>query len=328
MQKSLRYFLVALGLVAAAAGCGGAQTTVETAASAPLPPPPPPVRALEKLLPEAAEAVARLDLVGLRQSASYALAEGVIKAMAAEDGAEPEPYLDLLGRTDEAWAALVAMQDGRRVPVFVARGDYREGDERAFFSGASEPPAVVQHGEFTVFTMGNGALAIVGTHTLIVGVVEHVEAALDLQASGDGSGPTDPALVSAMGRIGLRQATFAGAARATEYLLGELSVPPMLQSTVESGAFEITIGERVSAAVNVRTTGAMVAATLVTLVRGQLAELRGDASVAGLGLAPLFAGLSVANEAEDAWIRLDLAAADLEALARSLGAAFGVAFAP
>ncbi len=328
MQKSLRYFLVALGLVAAAAGCGGAQTTVETAASVPPAPPPPPVRALEKLLPAGAEGVARLDLAGLRQGASYALAEGVVKAMAAEDDAQPEPYLDLLGRTDETWAALVATQDGRHVPVFVARGRYREGDERAFFSGASEAPGVVQHGEFTVFTMGDGALAIVGTHTLIVGLVEHVEAALDLQVSGEGSGPTDPALVSAMERIGLREATFAGVARATEYLLGALSVPPMFQSALESGAFEVTVGERVSAAVNVRTTSGMVAATLVTLVRGQLAELRTDPSVAGLGLAPLFAGLSVANEGQDAWIRLDLAAADVEALARSLGAAFGVTLAP
>jgi hypothetical protein len=225
------------------------------------------------------------------------------------------------------WAVTHAGSDAP-FSLVVARGRFEEGDARTLSDVGEVPPGVETHGRFTIITRSEGALSLIGDHTLIIGELPQVRAALDRQVNGDGAGPTELGLKATMERIGFRQATIAGAVLATEELLRALEVPPMLQSTLESAAFAANVSDRVTGALTVRTTGAMMAATLATLVRGQLSELGSDPGIAALGLAPLFAAVNVTNQGPDAWLRFELGEADLVTLGQGLTQAFGVAVAP
>ncbi len=321
MHRVVPPFLL-LALVALV-GCGGAQASVEVSASvgAPAPPPPVPMRAPETLLPAAAPVVVRVDLAALRNSPHFGAVHDGLRAVA--DGDDVTTMLSLADRTDEIWGAVVPGQNRPMAMVIVARGRYTPEDARQIVAAANPPATPGQRGAFTIYTHGEAAFSLIGDHTIVIGVRSAVEGALDLQASGDGTGPTDSAVLSGMERIGFRQAGAAVSARITEEIYAELELPPILQSSIESASAAVAIDDGVHGAVIVRTSSSFVAGTLIALGRTQLAEARREPQIEALGLAPLLNGITLASEGPEATARLEVSGPDVAALVSSLSAMFG-----
>ncbi len=315
-QRSL-----ALPFLLVLAACGGSQPEPETAASIEVPAPPPvPERALETLLPPTAPAVFRVDLAALRRSPYYEVAHDWLARVADEDGRE---ILALADRTDEIWGAAVDDGEGDMEVVLAARGSYTAEDEARIAQSADPPATPGLRAGFTVYYRSREAFARVGDHTIVIGDRASVDLALDLQESGAGTGPTDAAVTAGMERIGFRQAGVAGAMRITEAIYTSLELPPIMYSSLESAAFSVNADTGVHGAALVRTSNALVAMGLVSIARNQLAEVRREPEIEMLGLRPLLDGITLANEGPEAWARLEVAAADVEAMlagiARMLG---------
>ncbi|MBC7171673.1 MAG: hypothetical protein H5U40_04570 [Polyangiaceae bacterium] len=282
-----------------------------------------PMRAPETLLPADAPVVFRGNLEALRASPHYSAVDAWLRSLAGANPQHAEALISLLERTDEVWGALVTTGAGEIRPVVIARGRFTRDDARRIIESADPPATPAMRAGVTLHYRGDEAFSLVGDHTMIIGARGAVEGALDLQESGNGTGPTDPVVTSAMDRIGFRQAALGLSARVTESIYQELQLPSMLYSSLESASFAVNVDDAVHGAFRVRTSSSMVAATLVALGRGQLAEARRQPEIAALGLSALFDGLTLSSEGQEAWARLELAGADVASIVGSITALFG-----
>lgn len=289
--------LLALVLSAfSAAGCshgGGRGTTAEELARIPALP-------LPSLVDPGSLGVMHVDLAAVTGAPLFRSVSDWIDLLTRGQDETDAVLMRSVLRSREAIVFLV-LAEGEPRAVALLRGQFQRQDAIAFQRDAADVNERL-HGPFVVYDVAlDGAVSLIGNHTLVLGRRQDVDAVLDRQlAGGNGSYPNGEVYRQIASTVGFDRMPigFAIVPSAEFRAAAQAASDPMSQALAQAHGFGFGLDIRnglVGRGV-LHLDSAIAAMGIVTLARAQLGSLPNDPSVAATGLGALLQYLSLDRE--------------------------------
>lgn len=289
MPKRAPIVLAVLLLALTAPACshgGGPGTTAEELSRIPEVP-------LASLVDPASLGVFRVDLAAVTSAPLFNAVADWIDVVTGDQSDPDTVLLRSVLRAREVVLYLVATEGGEPRAVALLRGRFQREDAVAFQRG-SATVAERRHGPFLVHDVGaDGAVSLIGSHTLVLGRRPDVDTVLDRQlAGGNGSYPTGEAYLEIANAVDFGRMPIALAvvpSNAMRAAAASVEGDPMM--TALAGAqglglgLDIRDGLRGRGVVHLDST--IAAMGVVTLGRVQLGSLAEQPEIAATGLGRL-----------------------------------------
>lgn len=206
----------------------------------------------------------------------------------------------ILGST-ELVLYLVQTESGEPRAIGLLRGNFSRQDALAFQRDADQVSERM-HGPFVVFDVAtDGAVTLVGDHTIVFGLRSDVDAVLDRQlAGGNGSYPRGEAYTSLATSVGFDRMPVGFALVPTERMRRTASgeADPLFSaiSSARGVGFGLDLRDGLVGRAVLQLDSSIAAMGVATLARAQLGSLAQEPEVAATGLAPLLRYVEIDRE--------------------------------
>lgn len=293
-RPSLLLALLLLSITQVACGHGeGRGTTAEELAQIPELP-------LPSLVDPSSLGVLRIDLSAVTGATLFRSVSDWIDVLTAEREEAAAVLLRSALRAREIVVFLV-VGEGEPRTVALLRGEFQRDDAIAFHRDAQEGNERL-HGPFVVYDVArDGAVTLIGRHTMVLGRRQDVDAVLDRQlAGGNGSFPTGEVYAQVAETVGFSRMPIALAVVPTEAFRAQAqgASDPMLaaMSQAHGLGFGLDIRNGLVGRAVVHLDSAIAAMGIVTLGRAQLGSLPNDPEIASTGLGNLLRFVTLDRE--------------------------------
>ena len=267
-------------------------------------------------------AFVRTNLDAARASGYFAPLLERVRASGGSNDAESEYLFALLSRTSEAFASFQKSHTPGGDPdlaVIVGRGQYSPDDIARLDSMMSSTRTQIAHGPYQLHCDVQKCAALVGTHTLVIGLRDAVVGVLDRQAVGGGGAYTNDAdLQSVLTTTGADRADITIGCTSDPSLIRILrngfDFPPDVVESMKAGAASIGVSSGLSIRARVRTSSAVSAEHGAAHLRAPVDSARRNPMMQAFGLRDVLDAIHIGPEGNDVVASLDLSDARVRQL--------------
>lgn len=278
--RVLAFALCTFALVA----CGGSASGGSTTPSASEPPPA--AVPLAQLVDPAAIGLVHADITALALSQHYQTFVDLLSLALEIYDPTAASLVSVLMHSSEVVMYIVLDQGGDIHPVLLLRGIYGAHEVSNVFPSSLEVTETDEHG-IRMFRGGDGLLAAVGDHTIILGRREAGEAAVQRQLQGGGHYPSDGAFGALVTQLGLERAQVGYAVafndRIRQGLAEEAGIPEAVLAPFSGMGVQVTVSTGVEVRGTIMSESSIQAAAMLVLANQIVARLRQDPEARAFG---------------------------------------------
>ena len=296
-------------LLAACAGSTNGGTTPSSSAPPPVP--------LASLIDPMTAGVARLDITALMRSPHYQSFVDLASLMLELDQSGATGFMQAFLRAQEIIIYLAPSGDDDVKPVILLRGMFTDGDARRVFPPDASVSEEVRDGILRM-RYRDGLLALVGDHTIIMGMRDVAEGAITRQLEG-GSGhlPNDSGFGTLIADLGLATSNAGYAVALTPRIKAEIAeeigIPEAVLAPFTGLGVQVTLTDRLEIRGTMMSDSSIQAAALLLVANQIIARLRNDPDAGELGIAGALGEIMLRRDGGNLMLSLGLSNEQLQA---------------